>query len=190
MAKTKTTNLLSIPMWIDDIKKSGGFKMTRLSYFVAEADEPSDDCSVMLGKVNIPVIICGLNIAISQPSRRKRRFESADELDKLFDYIEEECALSIETPDLWLPNGLLKSKHSPKRGDVYRIKQRLFTAALAFRTGRSNQKDFEKWCEKTREKATYSDKETKVFANWSTMQTEQAKAIYESKKLSGRYMKY
>ena len=177
-------------MWIDDIKKAGGFKMTRLSYFVAEADEPTDDCAVILGKANIPVIICGLSIAICQPSSAKRRFESAAELDKLFDYIEDKCALSIETPDLWLPNGLFESKHSPKRGDVYRIKQRLFTAALAFRTSRSNQKDFEQWCVKSREKPTYSDKETKVFAKWSTMQTEHAKRIYETKKLSGCYMEY
>lgn len=190
MARAKAKSLLSIPMWIDDIKKAGSFKMTRLSYFVAEADEPTDDCAIMLGKANIPVIICGFSIAICQPSSTKRSFDSAAELDKLFDYIEDKCDLSIETPDIWLPNGLFKSNHSPKRGDVYHIKQRLFTAALAFRTGRSSQQDFEKWCEKTSEKATYSDMETKVFAEWSTKQTEKAKEIYEVEKFSGRYMQY
>jgi len=177
-------------MWIDNIKKAGSFKMTRLSYFVAEADEPTDDCTIMLGEANIPVIICGLSVAICQPSNTKQRFESATELDKLFDYIEDKLNLSIETPDIWLPNGLFKSKHSPKRGDVYRIKQSLFTTALAFRTGRSTQQDFEKWCVRALEKVTYSDIETKVFAEWSTMQTEQAKATYEKEKLSGRYMQY
>ena len=190
MAGAKAKSLLSIPMWIDDIKKAGSFKMTRLSYFVAEADEPTDDCAIMLGKANIPVIICGFSVAICQPSSAKQSFESATELDKLFDYIEDKCNLSIETPDIWLPNGLFNSKHSPKRGNVYRIRQKLFTAALAFRTGRSNQQEFEKWCAKTSEKVTYSDKETQVFAEWSTMQTEQAKAIYEEEKISGRYMKY
>ncbi|HCO95706.1 MAG TPA: hypothetical protein DIU00_17460 [Phycisphaerales bacterium] len=190
MARAKAKSLLSIPMWIDDIKKAGSFKMTRLSYFVAEADEPTDDCAIMLGKANIPVIICGFSVAICQPSGAKQRFESATELDKLFDYIEDECDLSIETPDIWLPNGLFKSKHTPKRGDVYRIKQKLFTTALAFRTGRSNQQDFEEWCAKSSEKVTYSDKETTVFAEWSTMQTERAKEKYEKEKLSGRYMEY
>ena len=179
-----------MPIWIDDIKSFSDFKMTRFSYFVAEADKPIDDWMLVLGKTGIPVIIYGLTVAICQPSTSKGRFESVDDLEGLFDLIEDKSALSIETPDLWLPNELLESKRSPKRGDVYRIGQRLFTTALRFRTGRTTEKEFREECTEARDKPKYSAKETRVFAKWNTMQIDLAKARYAAKKDQGSYMQY
>ncbi|MFH1673542.1 MAG: hypothetical protein ABIF87_09000 [Pseudomonadota bacterium] len=181
---------LSIPMWIDDVKKIGHFKMTRLSYFVAEADEPIDDWVLMLGKTDVPVIIYGLTAAICQPSRSKERFESVDDLEMLFDRVEAKGALSIETPDLWLPNELLGLKPPPKRGNVYRVGQKLFTAALRFRTSRTNEQEFREECMKARTKPRFSPKETEVFAAWNVMQVDLARTSYEANKASGCYMEY
>lgn len=190
MVKTISKSTLSVPIWIDDIKSFSDFKMTRFSYFVAEADKPIDDWMLVLGKTGIPVIIYGLTVAICQPSTSKGRFESVDDLEGLFDLIEDKSALSIETPDLWLPNELLESKRSPKRGDVYRIGQRLFTTALRFRTGRTTEKEFREECTEARDKPKYSAKETRVFAKWNTMQIDLAKARYAAKKDQGSYMQY
>ena len=189
MSKTAGTSTLTVPVWIDDVKKVRDFQMTRLSYFVAEADEPVADWSLMLGRAGIPVIVSGLTAAICQPSGSKKRFESAGDLDRLFDQIEDKCKLSIETPDLWLPNKMLDGKHSPERGDVYRIGQNLFTAALRFRAGRTTEQEFQKECS-VAGKATYSRRETEVFAEWSEMQVDTAKKAYEAQKASGRYMSY
>ena len=108
------------------------------AYFVAEADEPIDDWILTLKKIDIPVIIYGLTFAICHPGGKKRLFESVEDLEYLFRQLEEENLLSIETPDLWLPNELLDLASNPKRGDVYRIGQKLFTSALRFRTGRTS----------------------------------------------------
>ncbi len=190
MAKKDAKRDVTVPMWIDDIKSFSDFKMTRLSYFAAEADEPMDDWGLILGDTDIPVIIYGLTVAICHPDSTGRHFNSVDDLENLFDSIEDRSALSIETPDLWLPNILFNSKRPPQRGDVFRVKQKLFTAALRFRTNRTSEGEFMDECKKTRQKPSFNPKETKVFADWSTMQINVAQNLYKEAKDPGQYMKY
>ncbi len=189
--KEKTEKGLSVPLWIDDIKSYSDFQMTRLSYFAAEAENPISDWMLILGEVGIPVIISGLTAAICQPSSSKNYFETVDDIDELFDKIEGGSGLSIETPDIWLPNKFIgPDDRIPKRGDLYRIGAKLFTAALLFRTGRTTKQEFEHECNRIGEKPLYRAEETRVFAEWNKIQIEQARADYKVKESQGVFMEY
>ncbi len=190
MAIGKGEPRLSVPMWIDAVKSDGGFEMTRLSYFSAEADEPIGDQALYPTQSEMPVLVHGLTCAICHPDMRRGNFESAGDIEEMFERVEGSGEFSIETPDLWLPNELLFSKHTPKRGDVYRVDKGLFAAALRFRSGRTTEKEFREECAKVRRKPAYSAHETRVIAEWSEMQVQVARETYQEEKDSGNYMGY
>jgi hypothetical protein len=181
---------VTVPMWIDSIKRFKDFNMTRLSYFSAEVDEPMEELSVDFKELDVSFITYGLTAAICQPTRSKSRFESVDDIEEMFDRLEGSGDFSIETPDLWLPNHLFDPKHSPERGDVYRVGQRLYKAALRFSIGHTNEEEFIEECKKAKDIISYSDEETKVFAKWNEMQVDQSIANYKQKEKLGLFLEY
>ena len=173
-----TGKTLSVPMWIDDVKNLPKFYMTRLSYFVAEVDENVENWNLLLAQTDIQVLIYGLTVAICQPAGKKQKFTSADDLDDLFNRLEEEGSFTIETPDLWLPNEVFIKQPKPRRGEVYRVGQKLFGAALRFRSGRTTDAEFITACRALKEKAQHSADETKALHIWSQRQVDTARRIY------------
>ena len=174
----KDDSSLSVSMWIDDVKRFPKFKMTRLSYFVAEVDENVENWNLLLKQTNIQVLIYGLTVAICQPAGKNQIYASADDLDDLFKRLEEESSFTIETPDLWLPNEVFPKQPRPARGEVYRVGQKLFGAALRFLSGRTTDSEFIIACRKLMEKAVHSPVETKALQAWSQHQIDTAKRIY------------
>ncbi len=190
MRKTAARKELTIPMWIDDVKKEGGFKMTRLSYFVAEAEGVLDDWTLTLGGMDVSFVLCGISAAICCPNTSKQEFESPKDIDTLIDKLEGDALFSVETPDIWIPNKLFGARHIPKRGDVYRVEKELFGAALRFRTGRTTLAKFTVECSSSKQKPRYSPGETEVFAAWGVEQLEVAKKQYDASKAAGHFMAY
>lgn len=169
---------LSVPMWIDDVKKFPKFRMTRLSYFVAEVDENVENWNLLLKQTKIQVLIYGLTVAVCQPAGKNQKFTSVDDLDNLFRRLEEESSFTLETPDLWLPNEIFPKQPQPERGEVYRVGQKLFGAALRFRSGRTTNSEFIATCRELKEKPVNSPVETKALQAWSQHQIDTAKRIY------------
>lgn len=188
--KEQKNNLITIPVFLDDVKKIEEFEMTRFNYFSIEADEPLEDWSIILGKLKIPVVISGLTAVICQPSKNKSFFETINDLDGLFDLFETKMGLMIDTPDIWIPNMILASLENLKQGDVFRIDQKLFHAALLFRAGRSNRSEFIDTCSGLKNRPEYSAIETHVFAEWNLSQIELARASYAKKSSEDIFMKY
>ena len=171
----------SIPIIIDDVKRYGNFRMTRCTYFTIECDTLSPEWILELGELGIPFYPLGLSGIIWKPIGDKDIFDSIDLIDELFDAIEKNPSLYVDTNEIWLPNFLFRHPSNTtchKRGSVYRVENDLFRTAYFFTSDRIPERDFLKTCEKNIERIRYSEEETKSFSEWEQTQISRAKQTY------------
>jgi len=167
----------TVPIMIDDIKKYKNFDMTRCTYFSIESDLPSGEWVLELKNRDIPFYLLELSGIITEPTGNEAHFDSSYLIDELFDTIEASPELFIDINDIWLPNFLFRN--SPhKRGDVYRIKEKLFIEADRFREDKIPKERFEMYCRELEDYLFYSEIETRSFKEWARNQIEMAKKKY------------
>jgi len=170
-------DVASIPIMIDDVKDVEEFKMTRCTFFNIESDLPSGDWILELKDCNIPYFSVGLSGIITGALGDNPIFESSESVDELFKAIEDNDELFIDINDIWLPNFLFEDTlHN--RGDVYRIKEKLFIEASRFREDKISKEAFEKSCYEMKDLLAFSEIETEAFKAWSKNQIETAKARF------------
>jgi len=177
--KASTQEDLTVPVWVDEFRKLGKHTMARMTYLAVEADDPIAGYPLPLESGTSPVMTTGLSAALCQPSAKKNRFESAQDIQDLFDSIEEEHEYFVETPDLWLPTAVLEARgRKPQRGDVFRISREHLSAGLRMRAGQISPQTLVAECKKIRRKGVYSAGETKAFAEWNQLQVAEAQKQY------------
>lgn len=167
----------TIPIMIDDIKKYKNFNMTRCTYFSIECDSPSPDWILELENREVPFYLFGLSGIIREPIGSKTEFDSPHFIDELFEAIEEIPELFVDINDIWLPNFLFEGSPD-KRGDVYRVKERLFIEADRFREDKISPDRFLNICRELKAYLYYSETETKSFKEWANNQVLKAKEEY------------
>jgi len=170
---------ISVPILIDDLKKYDTFQMTRCTYFSIECDVPSPGWQLGMENQTIPFLMFGLFGIVFKPFEKSPIFLSPDSIDSLFNTIEENPSLFIDTNDIWLPNKIFPS--SPKRGEVYRVDYDLFKAAYLFREYKMSEDKFLEICRELGKGVRYSPEETESFRGWAERQIEKAKRLYPKK---------
>jgi hypothetical protein len=173
------TEILHIPVIIDDVKKYDNFDMTRCVYFTIESDLPSPNWLLTFEGKNIPFYLLGLSGIIFKPFGEKDIFDSVDLIDDLFDSIEKNISLYVDTNDIWLPNFLFKRQ---ERGQVYRINNNLFLKSYLYRDNKIPESEFISYCKEIPDGLHYSLTETKIFHDWMMKQIEEATRIYPKNK--------
>jgi len=171
---------VDVPVIVDDVKDLNQFQMTRCIYFTIQTQEPTDGWVLGLRRQQVPVALLGLSGVIYRPQPELKRFESAQQIDALFDAVEVHGNLLVETASLWLPNFLVDLvRQTPMRGDVYRISFDLFRLAASFGQGRISAADFYMRSEPLAQTLTYSEGETAAFADWALGQIQAAGRNYQ-----------
>lgn len=168
---------VSIPVSVDAIRDVNETPMARATYMIVTSEAPTPGWVVGLRReVGLPLRVLGQVGVIYRPSRWSTRFRSASQIERLFDLVEANRALSIETEDLWIPTRWMMHGHEPKRGDVYRVDLALFQRAFRFRDEQLSQRSFLETSLK--EQVSFSPDETEVFGDWARRQIELARTSY------------
>jgi hypothetical protein len=121
----------------------------------------------------------GISGIIYCPVDGSDKFDHPEKIEKIFDVIESNKGLYIDTNDIWIPNGFFTDGEQ-KRGSVYRLPLDVFSVALAFRENSASLKDLEKVCGNHPKGAIFQDDETWAFSIWSEMQIDAAKRFYRN----------
>lgn len=139
----KDADELTVPVVVDSVKDTPSYLMTRCTYFSIETKEPSAGWSLNIGNDNTPFIMLGLSGVIISPPGDGPYFDSPMKLESLFELVEENPELYVDTNDIWLPNKLFHwADLKPRRSDVYRINYGLFRAAYLLRDEASTDEEF------------------------------------------------
>ena len=158
MAADKT-----IPVLIDDVKTADRF--VRCSYFCIQCDEPSPDWMLHVGNLHVQFLLVGLSGIIYEPLAGDR-FRSTQDIDDLFNQIEELPALFVDINHLWLPQSLFRPG-TLRRGALFRIPLPLFQRAFRFREKITNNEDFQAECRQLAHPEIAPTEETAAFAAWT-----------------------
>lgn len=182
----------SIPVLAESFKVEPEFKMVRCIYFSIECDTPMPGWHLSLNEqIDIPFIMLGLSGIIYQPIGSTGGFDDYNKINTLFDTIEKEPGIYIDTNDIWLPNNLFTEITGEKvKGHIFRISFDLFVNAWQYRNDRITLSEFEKYCNKTNNKMiNTSEKETQAFNDWWKELIEETRRQYHEseKRLQLRY---
>ena len=167
-----------VPIVIDDVKHFKTFSMSRCTYFSVECDTPSLGWVMEMRKRKIPFLMLALSGIIYQPMKAAKKFDTPEKFEDLFETVEENPDVYVDTNDLWLPNFVFDKKNL-KPGSVFRISFSFFMAGYGFRNQMFSKKEFIEQCKKSKFTARYSAKETKALQLWHNMQVDEAKARYK-----------
>ena len=185
---------LHMPVLVDAVRHLDGFNMTRCTFFTVEAATSTEDWVALLRERSIPFLLFGVTAVIYRPNLQETRFTSPEQLDMIFDAIEDVEGLVVETAHVWLPNFLFEvgdhldmpanaHKSTVERGAVWRVSLGLFQRALQFQREVISRPDFVMLCnelvESTDEGVRFSPDETAVFRTWSAAQLDAARKNYE-----------
>ncbi|MGW8224860.1 MAG: hypothetical protein ACWGOY_03965 [Anaerolineales bacterium] len=182
----------TIPILIDDIKQLQDFNMTRGTFFTIDASGMGDDWVAMLRGQGVPFLILGVTNVLHRPDLKNLLFDSATQIDRLFDRIESVEGLVVESEYIWLPNILFDPQvdsysagQTPahlQRGAVWRIGFGLFQTALTFRQEVIPADTYIERCRQFIHSAqieiVYSPGESNAFRSWSGEQFEAAKVNF------------
>jgi len=195
-----------IPVIVDDVKSFADFHMTRCTFYGIEASAAVHDWVADLRVRSVPFVLFGLSAALHRPGAGQERFSAAEQVDGLFDAIEDTEGLLVETEHVWIPNDLFtdagsgsaatpgsgalagsgKAVDAPARGDVFRVHRELFRRALQFQRGVTGAGRFAEECRTLASSygrlVESSPAETQVFREWSAAQLRQARDNYQRQK--------
>lgn len=143
------------------------FRMVRCHYLSIESDDPRPGWNLGLERLSMPFLMLHL-VGIVQQPLGAARFNSYGLIDGLFTLVEEQASLSLNFEDIWLPDVLFHRQVTV--GDVYRVGERLFTAAYQYRDGRYSQEMFEGLTKELLRDIVFSEDETQAFKSWSAEQ--------------------
>lgn len=183
-----------IPVLLDDVKRLGDFQMSRFLFFTVDPTGTVEDWISMLRVQQIPFLLFGLTAVIHRPDLKSVTFAEPEHVDRLFNRIEENDGLLVESEHLWLPNVLFEDDRgrwkvtsgedsvSAGRGDIWRISYDLFQEALRFRQEVVSRAQFVETCvtlaRAPEPSVTFSRDETIVFREWSASQFAEARRNY------------
>lgn len=180
--ENETLESIEIPVLLDDFKDFENLKMSRFTYFTIECDEPSLGWELELKEARIPICLIGLSAIAWRPiDERFHEFKNLQLIDDLFNTIEEDGNLFIESEEIWFPNYMF-SKFSKNRGDVFRVKLDLFNLAFRYQSGKIEMKEYISKADRFINGIRLSEEETAAFRNWSNEQVSVAKEIYPKNK--------
>jgi len=175
----------SIPVVTESKKDYEGFRMGRCNYLTVQCDAPSPGWQLELENQLSSYLMLGLTGVISHPFGGNL-FESVQQIEDLFNRIEQREELSLDVDDLWIPYFVLwRTPDQFRSGQVFRISEELFGKAYAYREGLIEQEAYLSYCQQIAQEAITSDVESKSFADWHWEQVNAVRDVYRSNKEKG-----
>ena len=161
------------PVVIDD-RTGRSPELVRCVYFYFRGDEPGAEWTLGLNQVRVPFILLELAGIILQPIDGDL-FERPEQIDSLFSLIEG-VGLTVEIADLWISTRAINTNPAElNRGFVLRLGERLFRSCLNYRYGEIDLEHFENQLKELSESLRVSERESKVFLEWSYLEVERAR---------------
>lgn len=166
----------SVPVFVDAVRDIGDQRMARVTYFVvsSEAPLPTWDLSGTLESPSVRAL--GMMGVICAPASPSTRFESPEQMDAVYDLLEDTPGLSVQIEDLWLPTDWFPEPGDPPLYAVYRVSLPLFQRGYRFRTGEISQAELQNF--EWKGAISYSPEETEALRTWAKMQVNHARAAY------------
>ncbi|QLG44854.1 hypothetical protein [Costertonia aggregata] len=171
------TEKLTVPIFIDDIKKFTDFRMTRCTYFSVESDNPIPDWGLNIDDENIPLVLLGFEGIVTKPLGEKALFGSDKDIQAFFELIERDDNFYIDVNDIWFPNFLF-GYEVPKTSVVFRVSTKLFNLGYRFRNDKIPSQKFIAACGNHLPEIYFSPLENNAFAQWEQLVIAEAKEIY------------
>jgi len=171
-----------VPVIVDDVKTHEGFEMTRCTYFTIACDDPIPGQSLGTDFLPIPFTLMGLAGVLTRPPNGDR-FDEPESFDELLQAIDENERLPnlyVDVNDLWIPNTAFTDGPA-RRGDVYRLPEALFFAAVQYRSDLISARSYESIAADYTETLRPSPHESRAFKEWGRRSVEGAKAQYEER---------
>ena len=169
-----------IPVIIDAVKNLE-HHITRCVYFTIEAILPEAVGFLSHEGLNVPFWMLGLSGVICQPDDTSKLFEKPEQIDTLFNQVEDIEGLVVAISDTFFPTSLFnKDETEQLRGSVYRVGLELMSLSFQFRLDHIEYKQFVSKCNKLKKNIRPSTSETDVFQKWSQNQIDRSKENYGS----------
>jgi hypothetical protein len=164
----------TVPVVIDD-RTGASSELLRCVYFYFRGDEPGALWTLGFNQqVEVPFILLEMAGIILQPIDGDL-FESPDQVDSLFSLIEG-TGLSVEIADLWIPTRAINmNPEELNRGVVLRLGERFFRSCLNYRYGEIDLEYFENQLKEFSDSLRVSERESKVFLEWSYLEVDLAR---------------
>jgi DNA-binding XRE family transcriptional regulator len=171
----ESTGTIDIPVMLDDLKEKG---ISRFTYFSIEYDRPAVGWELGMDIARIPVFLIGLSAIVWRPvGQESYKFITPDMIEDIFVQAEHHDGLFIDVNEIWFPN-LLLSQFTNNRGDVFRVKQGLFSLAYSFQAGELVLDELLRSADHFSGDIYFSEAETNAYKQWSARQIEIAKETY------------
>jgi hypothetical protein len=186
---------VEIPVVVDDVKFDDEFQMARCTYFSIESQEGSaEPWTFGLRGPDLPILLIGTSGAIIGPSPKHVEFRSADDLDELFNRIEDDTSFVVETSNIWLPNDLPVRQgglvQDLVRGDVLRVGRDLFVAGQQYGQQSTTLEYFLETTHRLAEQIRVSHEESSVIGEWTARQLAEAKEVYGRLRDQGKVLEW
>ena len=162
-------------MFVDVAISTQRFPYVRCNYLSVERDEPDPTWRLEMGNRVMPFMLVHLSGIVFE-SFEGGRFTSPQLVEDLFTAVEGNEQMSLEVGDVWLPDFLLP--HSPAPGAVFRMRQRLFLLAFAYRHGTLEEKLFVQYCREDQRSLEFSEEETTAFRIFHEQQVSVARELF------------
>jgi hypothetical protein len=167
-----------VPVSVDAIRTIDNTPMARVTYFIVTSVVPEPGWLIRAGMVaGTSLQVLGLMGVICRPGSPGLLFAEPHQIAELFELIEANPGLSVESEDLWIPTSWFPGPDDPEPGEVYRVDLPLFQATYRFRAEALSQNEFLEtapW-EGT---ISFSPSETAAFQAWAKAQIEESRTLY------------
>lgn len=165
---------VSIPVSIDAVRVVDEMQMARATYWVVVATAPVPGWTLAMAE-GPQLHVLGEVGVVYRSTAADGRF-SVEDIAALFDQIEADPSLSIETEDLWIPLAWLDPSREPERGDVYRVPLEAFHVAYRYRIQAITTAELR--AAVPERPFGLSPDETEAFRAWARAQIEDARQRY------------
>ncbi len=131
-----------VPVLIDARRQVPGegrraFDMVRCTYLLIESDAPGAGWTINVNETQLPYLLLSLRgVVLGPPEDRGERFTSPDDIDALYDFVEDGAKLLVDVGDIWIPSEAFPKGDSFAVGAGYRVSRDAFEAAVLFRESR------------------------------------------------------
>jgi hypothetical protein len=169
---------LTVPVVVDSVKSRKNFEMTRVTYFSIECEAPATDWPAALTARGVPFVLLGVSGVVHRPSDQDALFDTPERFETLFDTVETDPLLYVDTNHAWLRNSVFEK--APQRGDVFRVPLELFRTAYRYREGHIGDRELEAEARRWGSEVKHSAKETAALRHWNDQQIGEARRRYHA----------
>lgn len=170
---------LTVPVVVDARRMIDDVDVVRAMYLIITSETPVPGGSIQPGGwASSPIPILNQMGVIYRPDNLSETFASREQIEALFDTLEQTLDYVVELEDIWLPEEWLQYRPQISRGDLFRLTFDLFMACYRYRAGIVTQISSLTELKPEPQEIRFSAAETQAFRDWNQQQIQNAKERY------------